>query len=111
LARIKGLRKVQPHRAARSPFYAEHPFRPLLAVAFVGPTLQDSIPCGAVSTPITNSSLPGERRPNECQQKRVNIPRAARSPLKRSPLGLVPWTAMELMVRDEEHAVRDQSRG
>jgi hypothetical protein len=26
-------------------------------------------------------------------------------------LGLVPWTAMELMVRDEEYDVRDQSRG
>jgi hypothetical protein len=34
-----------------------------------------------------------------------------RKPLTRKPLGLVPWTDMEFMVRDEEHAVRDQSRG
>ena len=89
MAGIKGPSKVQPHRAARLPFYAEHPFRPLLAGAFVWAILQDSNSLGAVSTLVTKSRLPGERRPNECQQKRVNIPRSAslRSPLTRHPLG------------------------
>ncbi len=56
MARTKGLRKVQPHRAATSPFYAEHAFPPLLAGAFVGATLQDSISRGAVCTLMTRSN-------------------------------------------------------
>jgi hypothetical protein len=91
VARIKGLRKVQPHRAARSPVWAENPFRPLLAGAFVGVALRDSVSLGAVCTLMTGSRLPRERRPNECQQKRVNIPRSSAwfhcEPLTRHPLG------------------------
>src|SRR6266545_1047098 len=44
-------------------------------------------------------------RPNlRLQRTRLRVPPSGQ------PLDLVPWSAMELMVPDEEHAVRDETR-